>query len=86
MTLAAIGDAAPEKKAYIVAMAALNGATGDEITAMLTDPAHGAGRHVPAVDRAASCVTGTRETSCASRSSTWTTWFTTTATSTSAPN
>ena len=39
MTLAAIGDAAPEKKAYIVAMAALNGATGDEITAMLTDPA-----------------------------------------------
>lgn len=39
LTLDAIGDASPEKKAYIVAMAALNGKSGSEIVAMLTDPA-----------------------------------------------
>ncbi len=33
----AIGDAAPEKKAYTVAQAALNGASGDDIVAMMTD-------------------------------------------------
>ena len=38
LTLEAIGDAAPEKKAYIVATSALNGATGAEIEAMLIRP------------------------------------------------
>lgn len=39
LTIDDIGEAAPEKKAYRVAQAALAGATGDEIAAMLTDPA-----------------------------------------------
>ena len=38
LTIDAIGAAAPEKKAYIVAMAALKGTPGNEIVAMLTDP------------------------------------------------
>jgi len=37
LVLEAIADQAPEKKAYDVAIAALDGATGDEIVEMLTD-------------------------------------------------
>ena len=38
LTIENIGEAAPEKKVYRVAEAALNGATGAEIISMLTDP------------------------------------------------
>ncbi len=38
LTIDDIGEAAPEKKVYRVAEAALAGATGDEIAGMLTDP------------------------------------------------
>ncbi len=39
LSIDGIGDAAPEKKAYLVAQAVMNGATPDEIHAMLTDSA-----------------------------------------------
>ena len=38
LTIANISDAAPEKKAYNVATAAVGGASGTEVLAMLTDP------------------------------------------------
>jgi hypothetical protein len=38
LTIENIGEAAPEKKAYRVAEAALNGVTGTELVGMLTDP------------------------------------------------
>ncbi len=38
LTIENIGEAAPEKKAYRVATAAMEGATGSEIAAMLMDP------------------------------------------------
>jgi len=39
LSIDGIGDAAPEKKAYQVAQAAVAGASGDAIVAMVTDPA-----------------------------------------------
>ena len=50
LTLENISEAAPEMKAYRVAEAALNQATGKEIEAMLTDPNVGPSRHVSRVD------------------------------------
>ena len=41
MTIDNIADAAPEKKAYNVATAAMNGATGNELVGMLTSPVDG---------------------------------------------